>query len=105
MNQRILEIADKAQKQAYAVYTKRMETEFPGDVIFHDIYNSLFAELIVQECADLFRLTFTDEQYQRRIDKTILKHFGVEETKREKFRNSFEEAFKDGVDLSGRNTP
>jgi hypothetical protein len=64
-----------------------------------------FAELIVRECADLFRLTFTDEQYQRRIDKTILKHFGVEETKREKFRNSFEEAFKDGVDLSGRNTP
>jgi hypothetical protein len=52
MNQRILEIADKAQKQAYAVYMKRMETEFPGDVIFHDIYNSLFAEMIVWECAE-----------------------------------------------------
>ena len=38
-----------------------------------------FAELIVQECASLFPLTFTDEQYQRRIDKTIRKHFGVEE--------------------------
>ena len=38
-----------------------------------------FAELIVQECANLFPLTFTDEQYQRRIDKTIRKHFGVEE--------------------------
>ena len=37
-----------------------------------------FAELIVKECASLFPLTFTDEQYQRRIDKTILKHFGVE---------------------------
>lgn len=37
-----------------------------------------FAELIVQECAGLFPLTFTDEQYQRRIDKTIMKHFGVE---------------------------
>ena len=37
-----------------------------------------FAELIVRECAELFPLTFTDEQYQRRIDKTILKHFGVE---------------------------
>lgn len=36
-----------------------------------------FAELIVKECASLFPLTFTDEQYQRRIDKTILKHFGV----------------------------
>jgi hypothetical protein len=38
-----------------------------------------FAELIVKECADLFHLTFTDEQYQRRIDNTIKKHFGVEE--------------------------
>jgi len=37
-----------------------------------------FAELIVDECASLFALTFTDEQYQRRIDKTIRKHFGVE---------------------------
>jgi hypothetical protein len=38
-----------------------------------------FAELIVRECANLFPLTFTDEQYQRRIDKTILKHFGVDQ--------------------------
>lgn len=37
------------------------------------------ADRIVQECADLFKLTFTDEQYQRRIDKTIRKHFGVDE--------------------------
>ena len=36
-----------------------------------------FAELIIQECANLFPLTFTDEQYQRRIDKTIRKHFGI----------------------------
>lgn len=38
-----------------------------------------FAQLIIEECANLFPLTFTDEQYQRRIDKTIRKHFGVEE--------------------------
>jgi len=37
-----------------------------------------FAELIIHECASLFPLTFTDEQYQRRIDKTIRQHFGVE---------------------------
>ena len=36
-----------------------------------------FAELIVKECADQFKLVYTDEQYQRRIDKTILKHFGL----------------------------
>lgn len=38
-----------------------------------------FAELIVKECASLFTLAYTDEQYQRRIDKTILKHFGFYE--------------------------
>lgn len=38
-----------------------------------------FAKLIVEECVSLFPLQFTDEQYQRRIDKTIKKHFGLEE--------------------------
>lgn len=37
-----------------------------------------FATLIIEECAALFPLTFTDEQYQRRIDKTIKKHFGID---------------------------
>jgi hypothetical protein len=37
-----------------------------------------YTELIVRECASLFYLTHTDEQYQRRIDKTIKKHFGIE---------------------------
>ena len=38
-----------------------------------------FAELIIDECASLFNMQFTDEQYQRRIDKTIKKHFGLYE--------------------------
>jgi hypothetical protein len=38
-----------------------------------------FAKMIICECADLFPMTFTDEQYQRRIDKTIRKHFGVDQ--------------------------
>lgn len=42
-------------------------------------YNKIFGELVVRECANLFQLTFTDEQYQRRIDKTILKHFELHE--------------------------
>jgi hypothetical protein len=37
-----------------------------------------FADLIIDECAALFPLTFTDEQYQRRIDKTIKKHFEID---------------------------
>jgi hypothetical protein len=38
-----------------------------------------FGELVIKECANLFPGTFTDEQYQRRIDKTIQKHFGLYE--------------------------
>ncbi len=38
-----------------------------------------FVQLMIEEFASMFPHTFTDEQYQRRIDKTIRKHFGVEE--------------------------
>ena len=34
-----------------------------------------FAQLFAEECASLFPMTYTDERYQRRIDKTIKKHF------------------------------
>ena len=50
--------------------------EHDGELIFS---KEKFAELIVHECADQFRLVYTDEPYQRRIDKTILKHFGLYE--------------------------
>lgn len=57
--------------------------KIPDDSAYngHIYKNSLeqFAVSIVKECAELFPLTFTDEQYQRRIDKTIKKHFGIEE--------------------------
>jgi hypothetical protein len=57
--------------------------ELPNDSAYngHIYKNSLeqFAESIVKECAELFPLTFTDEQYQRRIDKTIKKHFGIKD--------------------------
>jgi len=36
-----------------------------------------FAFLLISDCANIFPHTFTDERYQRRIDKTIKKHFGV----------------------------
>jgi hypothetical protein len=62
-----------------------------------------FAELIVRECANVADLA--DANKCEWIGGNILIHFGVEESRREKFRKSFEEAFNDGVDLSGRETP
>ena len=69
MNERIRQLAEQAGYKPIGTF---------GDELM-EIYNKKFAELIVRECANLFPLTFTDEQYQRRIDKTILKHFGVDQ--------------------------
>ena len=80
-----------------------------------------FAELIVRECIQNIRDNMKIAKVDTLGDKDLFletlrtsghfyiteleRHFGVEESRREKFRKSFEEAFKDGVDLSGRETP
>jgi hypothetical protein len=70
MNERIKALAEQAEKYA--------DDNFRGEPTWSEAFESKFAELIVKECASLFPLTFTDEQYQRRIDKTILNHFRSE---------------------------
>ena len=70
-------LADQAHQETNELYYQRLKTEHPAEVIFYDMFNQRFAELIVKECADQFKLSYTDEQYQRRIDKTILKHFDL----------------------------
>jgi hypothetical protein len=67
MNEKLKELKKEAFRQ----------TEW--EELDYDRILEKFAELIIQECADLFPLTFTDEHYQRRIDKTIRKHFGLEQ--------------------------
>jgi hypothetical protein len=71
MNERIQLLSEQAEKYA--------DDNFRGEPTWSEAFESKFAELIVRECANLFPLTFTDEHYQRRIDKTILKHFGVDQ--------------------------
>jgi len=63
MNERIRQLAEQAETKEVGYY-------------FFD--REKFAKLLIEECASLFYLTHTDEQYPRRIDKTIRKHFGVE---------------------------
>lgn len=68
MNERIKQLAEEAGYQKDSFGTGHWDMpEFQK-----------FTELLIKECTDLFPRTFTDEQYQRRIDKTIQKHFGVE---------------------------
>ena len=69
MNERIKEVWIKAAS----------EDSDPDNWDTQEQFIERFAELIVRECADQFKLVHTDEQYQRRIDKTILKHFGLYE--------------------------
>jgi hypothetical protein len=70
MNELIKELAEQASHQSPDGY--------PVTIPYSKDFVEKFAQLIVRECASLFPQTFTDEQYQRRIDKTIKKHFGVE---------------------------
>jgi hypothetical protein len=69
-----------------------------------------FAELIIQECAKVSEDDITDgdaccTNTAYRIASQIKKHFGVEDTKREQFDRAIKAAFKDGADLSGKETP
>lgn len=73
MNERIKELAEQANELDYETFD-----EYNQKTVQHYKFNKeKFAQLIILECASLFPQTFTDEQYQRRIDKSIKKHFGV----------------------------
>lgn len=74
MNERIKELAKQA-----GGYWNHGDFNMGSSIEFQESDLEKFAELIVNECASLFPGTFTDQQYQRRIDKTIRKHFGVDE--------------------------
>ncbi len=74
MNKRIQELITQA-----GGHWNHGDFNMPSSVEFQEQDIAKFAELIVRECADQFRLVYTDEQYQRRIDKTILKHFELYE--------------------------
>ena len=67
----IKQLATQAHQETLAVYRERMKTEFAGDVIFSDMYDQRFAELIVWECANI-ALREDHDPYE-----CILKHFGV----------------------------
>ena len=61
-----------------------------------------FAELIVNECAGVADKTVIGTD---KVGKAIKQHFGINQTKQEKFDQAMQEAFANGVDLSGRETP
>ncbi len=64
-----------------------------------------FAELIVKECGVALSPMLRDMISRGQAHDLIKEHFGIKESKREQFNKAMREAFKDGVDLSGKETP
>jgi hypothetical protein len=93
MNERIQELMLEAGKT------------IPGDKHIDADFCKKFAELIIEECGVALSPMLRDMVSRGQAYDLIKQHFGFEESRQEKFRKSFEEAFKDGVDLSGRETP
>jgi hypothetical protein len=80
----IAKIADQAHEEMSVRYTERMKTEFPGDVIFYDMFNQKFAELIIQECV---KVMHTNERIPKEFfypksaqihELAIKQHFGID---------------------------
>lgn len=71
-----------------------------------DLHAAKFAELIIQECIDLVASRpYIDDGNWSHPSMMIKRHFGVEESKLEKFDQAMKAAFANGADLSGRETP
>jgi hypothetical protein len=79
----ISRLADQAHETSCLIYDERLKKERADAVIFYDIFNQKFAELIVRECAQVSEDDITDgdaccTNTAYRIAKQIKKHFGVE---------------------------
>ena len=70
MNERIKELGLQASALALEEYRIRQKTEFAGDVIYSDIYDRKFTELIVREC-----VACCGSQADK---NNLLRHFGIE---------------------------
>lgn len=86
MNERIQDLADKAHAETYELYLDRLSKEFAGNVIFYNMFNQKFAELIIHEVIREIEHqvfwngidTVNNPQWYKAIDRAK-RHFGVEE--------------------------
>jgi hypothetical protein len=78
MNDVVKWLAKKAHEEALAVYRLRMETELASDVIFVDIYDSKFAQLIIDICIDLVEDGVDHREPASTYGDKIRDHFGME---------------------------
>lgn len=86
MNERIKALGRQASNLALEEYRTRQKTEFVGDVIYSDIYDQKFAELIVQECIkEIEEFTIMSEDYVQwnqalsHVALYLKDHFGIDQ--------------------------
>jgi hypothetical protein len=49
----VAQLADQAHEESNVIYYEQLKTQKADQVIFYDIFNQKFAELILQECLDV----------------------------------------------------
>ena len=78
MNERIKLLADEAKKYCYETY---QNPKSPKWMPYSQMYDKKFAELLIQECANLnFRGTgFVTSEGEDMVRSMIKQHFGVKE--------------------------
>jgi hypothetical protein len=64
-----------------------------------------FGDLVIQECIDIIANAVEHREPASVYTDKIKEHFGVEESKQEKFSQAVKTAFEGGIDLSGQDTP
>ena len=81
MNPRIQELAEQAERLARdeLVHLERVHNRLYSPTEGREIYNEKFAQLIIQECANLFEVEWGEEKLTGNdVGYVVKKHFGVE---------------------------
>lgn len=75
---KIAKIADQAHEESNVIYHERLKTERADNVIFFDIFNQRFAELIIKECIAVCDSGTATQTTCFGAGEMIKQHFGVE---------------------------
>ena len=81
MNPRIQELAEQAERLAKdeLAHLERVHNRLYSLTEGREIYNEKFAQLIIQECANLFEVEWGEEKLTGNdVGYVVKKHFGVE---------------------------
>jgi hypothetical protein len=78
MSEKIKKIADISHGLAVQEYYTRLAVEHPSQVIFYDIFNQQFAELIVRECMNVLDPGENQVIARFQARQWLAEHFGDE---------------------------